>query len=228
MKLSQNTISILKNFTGINENIVFVPGKVQKTIDAQQTIMATAVLEEDFPRRAPIVELARLICNLEAIGNHDISFEETRIRITNETQLMNLSGTYGSEKIIKTPPDKTLPTNNAKNNISLAKEQLSSLLKFASINNLPYISFGRDANKIYARAWDPAASNNDNDGSSFEVILESNASNTSAENWRENFKTERLAKILMSTYKISFVPGHFGIFENEMKVTYIIASEKTV
>lgn len=226
MKLSDNTRLILKNFTGINEGLVFVPGKTQKTIDANMTIMATAALEEDFPIKAPIVELAKLIQNIEAFETHNITFEKTRIAITNDSSTKHYSCAYGSEKLIKTPPDKTLPLDSAKNPIELTKEQLVSLLKFANINNLPYISFLGDEKGTHAMAWDPGSVGSSNDEySKFKITL---GTEKYEEKWQETFKTERLVKILSSNYKIKFVSGHLGVFESELKVVYTIAAEKTV
>ena len=42
MKISSETINILKNFSGINANLVFKPGKELKTISEAKTIMANA------------------------------------------------------------------------------------------------------------------------------------------------------------------------------------------
>ncbi len=227
MKLSDTTRSILKNFTGINEGIVFVPGNVQKTIDTNMTIMATATFEEKFPAKAPIVELAKLLQNIDAFDSHNISFVKNKIEISDDSNTRYYSCAYGSEKVIKTPPDRTLPLENAKNPIEITKDQLSSLIKFSSINNLPYISFVGDSNGTYAMSWDPgsAGSNSNDEYSKFKLTLDKQPVSDS---WKETFKAERLLKVLLSNYKIKFVTGHFGIFESEHKVTYTIASEKTV
>lgn len=227
MKLSDKTRGVLKNFTGINEGLVFVPGKVQRTIDTNMTIMATATLEETFPTKAPIVELAKLLSNLDVFDSHDIAFEKNRIVITNDSKTKHFSCAYGSEKVIKTPPDKTLPLDTAQNPVELSKEQLASLLKFASINNLPFVSFVGDESGTYAMAWDPGSSGSNNDEySKFKLTLGTEKFKSP---WRENFRAERLLKILSADYKVKFVTGHFGIFESEQNgVMYTIASEKNV
>jgi hypothetical protein len=233
MKLSDTTRIILKNFTGINEGLVFAPGKVQKTIDTNMTIMATATLEESFPVKAPIVELAKLLQNIDAFDSHNISFQKNKIEITDDSKSRYYSCAYGSEKVIKSPPDKTLPLENATNEIELSKEQFASLIKFASINNLPYISFvGEKDGNVYAMAWDPTTASSsgsnktENDEySKFKLTL---AKGDFAQPWRESFKAERLLKILSSDYAIKFVPGHFGLFTSKLNVAYTIASEKNV
>jgi hypothetical protein len=224
MKLSDTTISVLKNFTAINEGIIFQPGSTQKTIDPQMTVMAFAEFEESFPKKAPIVELAKFIQNIEAMTDHDIAFETNAIVLSNMAKTMQYSCLYGSEKVIKAPPDKTLPLDDAKNALTLTKEQISLLLKFASINNLPYISFYGDEKGTNAEVWDPEASGPKVESPHFTIKLDTNSHSTS---WKENFKTERLQKMLSGSYNVKFLPGHCGIFENaSIKVKYIIAAEK--
>jgi len=42
MKISDNTISILRNFSDINANILFKPGKQLSTVSTMKNIMAEA------------------------------------------------------------------------------------------------------------------------------------------------------------------------------------------
>ena len=49
MKLSTDTINVLKNFASINQGILFKKGKVIKTISSQKTILAEATIGEDIP-----------------------------------------------------------------------------------------------------------------------------------------------------------------------------------
>ena len=45
MKISDNTISILRNFSDINANILFKPGKKLSTVSTMKNIMAEAMLK---------------------------------------------------------------------------------------------------------------------------------------------------------------------------------------
>ena len=57
MKISSETINILKNFSGINANLVFKPGKELKTLSEAKTIMASASILEDFPVEFGVYDL---------------------------------------------------------------------------------------------------------------------------------------------------------------------------
>ncbi len=49
MKLSEKTISLLKNFSDINQSILFKKGNKLRTIPVMKNILAEADIPEDFP-----------------------------------------------------------------------------------------------------------------------------------------------------------------------------------
>ena len=57
MKLSTETIAVLKNFASINQGIEFKKGKKIKTISAGKTVLAEAHLTDEFPENFCIYDL---------------------------------------------------------------------------------------------------------------------------------------------------------------------------
>jgi hypothetical protein len=49
MKLSTETISVLKNFGAINQGIMFKKGKTLKTVSSHKNILAEVSIKEDIP-----------------------------------------------------------------------------------------------------------------------------------------------------------------------------------
>jgi len=49
MKLSENTINVLKSFAVINTGIEFKPGNVLQTTSPQTSILEKAIIEDDIP-----------------------------------------------------------------------------------------------------------------------------------------------------------------------------------
>ena len=49
MKLSDNTLTILKNFAGINNSILVKEGNRLRTISVAKNILAEADIKEEFP-----------------------------------------------------------------------------------------------------------------------------------------------------------------------------------
>ena len=57
MKLSTNTVQVLKNFASINQNLVIKEGNEIKTMSAMKNIVAKATVEETFPKQVAIYDL---------------------------------------------------------------------------------------------------------------------------------------------------------------------------
>ena len=57
MKLSDNTINLLKNFKEINQSILFKKGNKLRTISVMKNILAEATVSEDFPKDFGIYDL---------------------------------------------------------------------------------------------------------------------------------------------------------------------------
>ena len=51
MKLSDNTLTLLKNFAGINQSILVKQGNKLRTISIAKNILAEAEITEEFPPR---------------------------------------------------------------------------------------------------------------------------------------------------------------------------------
>ena len=49
MKLSKETLKILKNFSSLNSNLLVKGGKIINTITPAKNVVAVATVEEDFP-----------------------------------------------------------------------------------------------------------------------------------------------------------------------------------
>ena len=57
MKLSNETLNVLKNFAGINSGIEFKSGNKLSTISSTKTVLAKATLKDTFPQDFCIYDL---------------------------------------------------------------------------------------------------------------------------------------------------------------------------
>ena len=60
MKLSDNTLNVLKNFAGINNSILVKEGNKLRTISVAKNILAEANITEEFPRDVAILSLIHI------------------------------------------------------------------------------------------------------------------------------------------------------------------------
>ena len=59
--ISQETLSILKNFSQLNSNLLVRPGNVINTVTGAKNVMAQATVQEDFPVEFGIWDLNKFL-----------------------------------------------------------------------------------------------------------------------------------------------------------------------
>ena len=64
MKLSDSTVNILKNFSNINQSLLFKEGKKLRTISVMKNILAEVEVTEDFPKDFGIYDLNQFLNGL--------------------------------------------------------------------------------------------------------------------------------------------------------------------
>lgn len=76
MRLSPETIELLKNFSNINNAIVISPGNVLRTINQERNVFAKAIVQEEFPRDIPIYELRQFLSIFTLHKEADVDFTD--------------------------------------------------------------------------------------------------------------------------------------------------------
>jgi hypothetical protein len=216
MKLSESTLTILKNFATINQGIVFKPGNVLRTISGQQNVMARATIAETFDSEFAIYDLNRLLALLGSLKDPDLTIKQgsNTIKISSGGS----SATYGicESTMVVAPPDKDLDTKNAKVNFSLSKDDIAQVLKLSSVLALPNIVIKGNRKKITISAVD--VKNNDSDDFSIQV------GETDAE-FKMIFVTENL-KMIPGSYDVAMISKGILHFKNQKDpIEYWIATE---
>ena len=72
MKLSEQTIKLLENFSTINESILIKKGNRIRTISVMKNIFAEAEVQEEFPRDFAIYELKQFLNGLSLHDDPDL------------------------------------------------------------------------------------------------------------------------------------------------------------
>lgn len=153
MKLSESTVNVLKNFSSINNGIVFQEGNTIRTISKQQNILAKATVSETFDDKFVIYDLTRFLSLLGSLKDPslEISKEKKSLKIKSD----NSQTVYGlsDESLIVAPPDKELKVSGEVKFLC-NKDNLSQVLKMAGILGLPNVVVRGDRSKISIAATD--------------------------------------------------------------------------
>ena len=164
MKLSDKTLTLLKNFSTINQSILFKKGSSLRTISVMKNILAEAEITEEIPKDFGIYDLNQFLNGLDL---HRVS-GTPELDFTNDGYVIISDGSneskyfFADANVIVTPPEKdiTLPSEEVKFNLSI--QQLDKLLRGAAVYQLSDLSvIGRNgAIKLVARDKKNDTSNN--------------------------------------------------------------------
>lgn len=215
MKLSDNTITILKNFSNINQSILVKQGSQIKTISILKNIYAVADVEEEFGKDFAIYDLNEFLNGLSLHQDPDLDF-------TNESYLTIKEGKrrvkyfYADPEVIVSPPDKDidLPTQDVC--FQLEHSQLDKLIKASAVYKLPDLS-AIGANGVISLV---VRDKNNDTSNEYSIIV-----GETDDEFVLNFKVENI-KIIPGSYDVVISKKLSARFVNEKyNLKYFIALE---
>ena len=215
MKLSDNTLTVLKNFASINNSILMKKGTHLRTISVAKNILAEADIAEEFPRDVAVYDLNQFLNGLSLHQDPDLDFKEESYLTIREGR-RKVKYFYADPAVIISPPDKeiTLPTEDV--HFQLESTSLEKLLKAAAIYQLPDLSLIGQNNEIRLVVRDKK-----NDTSNEYSII---VGETDKE-FVFNFKVENI-KIIPGAYDVVVSSKLLSKFTNSnYNLTYYIALE---
>ena len=74
MKLSDKTILLLKNFSSINQSILFKQGHKLRTMSVMKNILAEATIDEELPKDFGIYDLNQFLNGLSLHQSPELDF----------------------------------------------------------------------------------------------------------------------------------------------------------
>ena len=215
MKLSDLTLALLKNFSNINQSILFKQGNKLRTMSVMKNILAEATIDEELPKDFGIYDLGQF---LNGMGLH----QSPELDFTNDNHVLIKEGRsrskyfFADPSVIITPPEKaiTLPSEDV--TFDLSTDQLDKLLKAAAVYQLPDLSVigGSGEVKIVVR-------DKKNDTSNTYAVK---VGTTDAQ-FCFNFKVENL-KLLPGDYQVTISKQNASLFRDVNRdLEYLIALE---
>ena len=219
MKLSDSTLSLLKNFSTINQSILFKQGTKLRTISVMKNILAEATVSEEIPKDFGIYDLGQFLNGLSLHNSPELDFQEDNHVVIKEGRSRS-KYFFADPQVIVTPPEKemTLPSEDV--SFELSTDQLDKLLKAAAIYQLPDLAVvgGNGVVKIVVR-------DKKNDTSNDFAITVGETSNYFCKNFSFNFKVENI-KILPGNYEVVVSSKLLSRFSSKNQdLTYFIALE---
>ena len=215
MKLSDNTLTILKNFAGINNSILVKEGTKLRTISVAKNILAEADIKEEFPRDFAIYDLNQFLNGLSLHADPDLDFKEDSYLSIREGK-RRVKYFFADPNVIIAPPEKEINLPSQDVCFQLDSTSLEKLVKAAAVYQLPDLSAVGEAGVIKLVVRDKK---NDTSNEYAIVVGETD------QEFTFNFKVENI-KIIPGAYDVVVSSKLLSQFTNtKYNLTYYIALE---
>jgi hypothetical protein len=216
MKISSETINILKNFSGINANLVFKPGKELKTLSEAKTIMATASILEDFPVEFGVYDLNEFLSLFSLMDEPELEFDDKFLTMSDGSQKIKY---FYSEIDILTQPTKDINMPECEVVLDISSANLDKIRKAAAVLGHSELSFSSQGDNVVASVFNEK----DATANTFDIDL----GTTSHEIFNYVFSISNL-KMLQGDYKVSISSKLISNWRNaDNPLDYFIALEKS-
>ena len=218
MKLNQNTIETLKNFAGINTNILIKKGNELSTISTMRNIFAKAKITDQFTKEFGIYDLNQFLSIVSSATKPELSFKDKHLEIFNEGTPKNNKKLFYSDPSVIVSPTKPVNMPEAEVTFTLTEANYKDLLKDALILQSPDLALiGIKGGDVVLKVFDKK---NDTSNSSTIVV----GQNATAD-YTFYFKVENM-KMLDGDYDVSVSSKSISYFKNKTKpIEYWIALE---
>ena len=215
MKLSESTVNLLKNFSSINQSILFKEGSKLRTISVMKNILVEANVSEEFDKDFGIYDLNQFLNGLSLHASPELDFTNDEYVVI-KVGRMRSKYFFADPSVIVAPPEKEISLPSEDVSFELTSQQLEKLKKAASVYQLPDVSVIGEAGVIKLVARDKK---NDTSNDFCIVVGETDSE------FVFNFKEENL-KIVPGNYDVVVSSKLLSRFTNQnIDVTYYIALE---
>ena len=217
MKLNQHTIDTLKNFAGINTNILIKEGDELSTISTMRNIFAKAKVSDSFTNQFGIYDLNEFLSAVSGFSKPELILKDKYLTISSEGSRSKVKYYYSDPSVIVSP-QKEVNMPEADVTFSLTESNYKELLKMAAILKSPDLALiGTKGGDIILKVCDKK-----NDTSnSFDIVVGQGAT----ADYTFYFKVENM-KMLDGDYDVSVSSKSISHFKNKkLPIEYWIALE---
>lgn len=220
MKLSNETLDVLKNFGNINSGIFFKKGKVVKTVSPHKNILALANIPDEIPSEFGIYDLNEFLSAVSMYKDDlDLQFVSNDIIITGLKGRSKMKYRSCQPSLLVTPPENDLKMPDPEIKFELSADEFKWIMNSANILGSPQISIESNGEKVSINTLDTS-----ND-SAHTQTLDLNI-DPAGNKYKMMFKTENIAKLLQGSYDVEISSKGISHFTNKNHtVEYWISTE---
>ena len=151
VSISNDTLSVLRNFSSINPNVVLKPGQEVKTISEAKNILAVADITEDFPTEMGIYDLNEFLSVVNLVNDPQLNFGDNHVDVVGGNSKVKY---FFSDSSILTTPQKDITMPDCEVTVSFTDDILSQIRKAASALGHNEMSITPNAEGLNIKVFD--------------------------------------------------------------------------
>jgi hypothetical protein len=216
MRLSKETIAILKNFAAINSNILIKPGTKITTVSPHFNIYVEANIQEEFDAEVPIWDLNQFLGVISMFANPDLEFNDKYVDISNGMSSIRY---HYSDASLLDVPKKEIKLPGEIFSFDLNESSLNEMIKAANILQVNDLEIRGENGKLGIFIHD----NKNDTSNSFSILIDENYTGP---DYLGKIKVSDL-KLYPGSYKVYLTKTIISKFVHESgNLFYIIATER--
>ena len=213
MKLSDTTISVLKNYSSINQNLKIDAGDNLVTMSAMKNIVAKSKVEETFEKDIAIYDLNEFLAALSLFESPELDFEDDHVMISNEGKTSSCKYWYSDPSVVTTVSN-PIEMPESEVSFTLSSDELSNITKAAAVIGVPDMVLENGSLRVTDKKNQTA--------NAFSMNVAQDIKHLNYAFW---FKVENL-KLMPGTYDVSVSSKKISHFKNtSVDIEYYIALE---
>lgn len=215
MKLSNETLTVLKNFAGINQSILVRKGNKLRTMSVMKTVLAEATVNEEFEKEFAIYDLNQFLNGISLHEDPELDFQDDKYVVIREGK-RRVKYFFADPQVIVSPPEKEISLPSQDVCFQLEHSQYDKIKKAAAVYQLEDLSAIGEAGviRLVVRDKRNATSNE------YSIIV-----GETDKEFIFNFKVENL-KIIPASYDVVLSSKLLSKFTNERyNLNYYIPME---
>jgi len=218
VSISNDTLSVLRNFSNINPNVVLKPGQEVKTISEAKNILAVADIVEDFPAEMGIYDLNEFLSVVNLVNDPELNFGDNHVDVVGGNSKVKY---FFSDSSILTTPQKDITMPECEVTVSLTSETLSQIRKAASALGHSEMAISAVENGVNIKVFD----SKDSSANIYNIQLANDAGYNDGQ--FEFVININNLKLLDGDYEVNISSKLISEWKNTTKpVRYYIALEK--
>lgn len=219
MKLSKETIEVLKNYGNINQGMFFRTGKTLRTVNSHKNILTSAEISEEFPTNFGVYDINNFLGVISADESPEFEFSDKEVKIKCKGGRSTIRYGFCDADVIVVAPEKdiVMPSEDIKFNLS--SEDLKWVLQISRLLSTPHIIVESDGTEVLLKTTDLQMSNVSNSN-------QLKVDNGNGNKYNMIFRAEFIEKLMAGSYTVTISAKGIAHFQNnDRKIQYWITTE---